>query len=139
MNELLVLQQECDQAAQAVAQQLAGCGLKVVRSFDLRQAGKLPATGVAGMNKQLALAPPAGCRCAHHGAEPCDCQMVVMLVYGPAEAPATLVAHGHDGVTWFTLVDIPEQRPSPDLARSIVSALQSPAFSHSLEPAGRCV
>jgi hypothetical protein len=138
MSELLVLQQECDQATQIVAERLAGCGLQVVRSFDLRQAGKLPTTGAAGTNEQLALDPPAGCHCAHHGTEPCDCQMVVMLVYGPTVAPATLVAHGHDGLTWFTLVDTPEQRPSPDLARSIASALRSSAFSHSLEPAECC-
>lgn len=139
MSELLVLQQECDQATQVVVQRLVGCGLQVVRSFDLRQASKLPAVTVAektaapDTNEQLVLDPPAGCHCTHHGAEQCDCQMVVMLVYGPTVAPATLVAHGHDGLTWFTLVDTPEQRPSPELARSITFTLQSPAFSHNLE------
>lgn len=78
MSELLVLRQECDQATQVVVQRLAGCGLQVVRSFDLRQAGKLPAATAAGKtaasntNEQLALDPPAGCHCTHHGTEPCD-------------------------------------------------------------------
>jgi hypothetical protein len=136
MSELLVLQQECDQATQIVSERLAGCGLQVVRSFDLRQAGKLPTIGAACTNEQLALTPPVGCHCTYHGTEPCDCQMVVLLVYGPTAAPATLVAHGHDGLTWFTLVDTPEQRPSPTLVKSITAALHTPPSPLTLEARG---
>jgi hypothetical protein len=125
MSELLVLQQECDLATQVVTKHLTGCGLQVVRSFDLRQASKLPTASPAGTDERLALTPPAGCHCPHHNTESCDCQMVIMLVYGAASTPATVVAHGHDGITWFTLVDTPEQRPLPDLAQRITTALQS--------------
>jgi hypothetical protein len=136
MSELLVLQQECDQATQVVAQRLAGCGLQVVRSFDLRQAGKLPAASAAGTNERLTPTPPTGCHCPLHETESCDCQMVIMLVYGQASTPATLMAHGHDGVTWFTLVDTPEQRPLPSLVKSITTALHTPPSPLTLEPTG---
>jgi hypothetical protein len=31
--------------------------------------------------------------------------MVVILVYGGDEQPASVVVHGHDGQTWFSLVE----------------------------------
>jgi hypothetical protein len=31
--------------------------------------------------------------------------MVVLLVYGKDNQPASLVAHGHNGQTWFSLVE----------------------------------
>jgi hypothetical protein len=37
--------------------------------------------------------------------EACDCQMVVLLVYGKENLPVSLVAHGHNGQTWFSLVE----------------------------------
>ena len=67
------------------------------------------------------------CSCPYHGANPCDCQMVVMLVYGTAGLPATLVAHGHHGRTWITLVDTPEQCPAPGVAAAIIQTLNETA------------
>ena len=64
-------------------------GLQVMRTFDL-----LETRGV-----------DTACTCAHHGTEKCDCQMIVMLVYGKDNQPASLVAHGHNGQTWFSLVE----------------------------------
>jgi hypothetical protein len=135
MTELLVLPQDCAAAAVQVTQALAGCGLNVVRSFDLRHVW--PRTdGVpdTALPPKAALVPPAACGCAYHGTAPCDCQMVIMLVYGATGTPATLVAHGHDGVTWFTLVDTPEQRPSPDLATVITTILQGEMCDIALAP-----
>jgi hypothetical protein len=31
--------------------------------------------------------------------------MIVMLVYGKAEEPVTLILHGNDGHTWLSLAD----------------------------------
>src|SRR5512133_1645983 len=64
-------------------------GLQVIRTFDLHE------TRVSDAN----------CTCPNHGTEKCDCQMVVLLVYGKENQPASLVAHGHNGQTWFSLVE----------------------------------
>jgi hypothetical protein len=109
MSLLLVLLQNCEQATRQTEAVLGHAGLRVVRSFDLRQVDGLP----------------DDCDCPYHGTALCDCQMVVLLVYGEAATPATLVAHGRSGKTWLTLVDSPEQRPLPDLAQRITTALQS--------------
>ena len=39
------------------------------------------------------------CSCPHHGTQECDCDMVVLLVYGKEPQPMTLVLHGCDGQT----------------------------------------
>jgi hypothetical protein len=64
-------------------------GLRVIRTFDLHE------TRIA----------ENACTCPNHGTEPCDCQLVVMLVYGKESPPASLVAHGYNGQTWFSLVE----------------------------------
>jgi hypothetical protein len=109
MTLLFILPQNCEQATRQTEAALCHFGLRVVRSFDLRQVDGLP----------------DDCDCPYHGTGLCDCQMVVLLVYGEAATPATLVAHGRGGKTWLTLVDSPEQRPLPDLAQRITTALQS--------------
>lgn len=41
-------------------------------------------TPFASFDLPSVLTTPTGCICPHHGTDPCDCQMVVMLVYGTA-------------------------------------------------------
>jgi hypothetical protein len=88
-------------------QRLALAGLQVMRSFDLK----------------VARAAHIGCTCPNHGTDKCDCQMVVLLIYGYEGPPATLVVHGHDGQTHIALVDTPEQRPASQLVDAIVQAI----------------
>ncbi len=78
-----------------VRQRLASAGFRVVPSFDLHVAR---------------LAHP-DCSCPHHGTDQCTCQMVILLVYGKQESPATLVIHGQDGKTWLSLAT-PLETPS---------------------------
>lgn len=133
MTQQVMLKCNCDEAIVRVTQAFADSGLQVLRSFDLRAAMSSatrvdnPDDRLAGqmIDWQAALAIPTGCACPQHGTDRCDCQMVVMLVYGAANSPATLVAHGHDGCTWMSLVDSPEQRPDPDLMATIVQRLHS--------------
>ncbi len=108
MNELLTIESTCDEAVHWTRESLENAGLRVANSFDL----------------QSARAASSPCTCPHHGTADCDCQMVVLLVYGSESGPATLVAHGHDGQTWLSLVETLEQRPSPYLKESIEQALQ---------------
>lgn len=86
---ILYLQQPCDEAVQNIVDRMERTGLQVMRTFDLHQTRMVETT----------------CSCPHHGTEKCDCQMVVLMVYGKSAQPVSLVAHGHNGQTWFSLVE----------------------------------
>lgn len=83
----LVLDQTCDQVLAWVSQQLTSASFRVVQTFDL----------------QVARLAHPDCPCPHHGTNDCNCQMVVLLVYGKQDDPATLVIHGQDGRSWVSL------------------------------------
>ena len=110
--QLVTIQANCDEATTQAAQLLSGAGLQVVRSFDLRSAR----------------AAHAECTCPHHGTAQCTCQFVVLLVYGQSGAPMSLVVHGHDGQTWLSLVDTPQQPADMKLAAKIAQALSPASF-----------
>ena len=101
----LIVDQNCDTALHWANQQLAGAGLRTVRTFDLQDAR-------AGSHN---------CSCPHHGTEQCDCQMVVLLVYGNDKEPETLILHGSNGKTWLSLGHA--MRPVSGLADRIQMAL----------------
>ena len=101
----LIVEQNCDTALQWANQQLAGAGLRTVRTFDLQDAR----TG------------SHDCSCPHHGTDECDCQMVVLLVYGNDKEPETLILHGSDGKTWLSLGHT--MRPVSSLADRIKMVL----------------
>lgn len=86
---ILYLQQSWDDAVPYFVERMQQSGLQVIRTFDLHE------TRVGEIN----------CTCPNHGTEKCDCQMVVLLVYGKENQPASLVAHGHNGQTWFSMVE----------------------------------
>ena len=110
--QLVTIQANCEEATTQAAQLLSGAGLQVVRSFDLRSAR----------------AAHAECTCPHHGTAQCTCQFVVLLVYGQGGAPMSLVVHGHDGQTWLSLVDTPQQPADMKLAAKIAQALSPASF-----------
>ena len=85
----LILEQPYDIAIDLVMQQICGLGFQVSTTFDMQEARH------AHVN----------CACPHHGTEQCDCQLVVILIYGHGPKPTTLIAHGHEGKTWFSFVD----------------------------------
>jgi hypothetical protein len=104
---LLDIAVDSQTALTLISHLLGESGLQVVRSFDLR----------AARSAHL------DCQCPHHGTELCDCQLVVLLVYGSGPGPATLVAHGYDGRTQIALAHTPEQRPDYGLEDLIRQAL----------------
>jgi hypothetical protein len=104
---ILTLQSDSQAAIEQSIQGLDLAGFQVMRSFDL----------------QVARSAHVGCTCPHHGTEQCDCQMVVLLVYGQDIVPVTLVVHGYDGQTQIALVDIPEQRPTNQTMKAIIQAI----------------
>lgn len=64
-----------------------------------------------------------GCDCPYHGTRDCDCQVVVLLVYGDNGTPATLLIHGRDQKTNFSLVNTPQNPVEPGLEARITSIL----------------
>ena len=100
-----------DEVLPWLKQQLSGVGLCVMQTFDLR----LTTSVQQGQ-----------CTCPHHGTDQCDCQMVVLLVYGSGPEPASLILHGNDGHTWLSLVDQPAHRPDTKIVNTIQQALEIP-------------
>ena len=106
----LTVDLSCDMALQMTKRKLSRAGLRALQTFDLHAAR-------AGLHE---------CACPNHGTEDCDCQMVVLLVYGNAEQPITLFLHGNDGQTWLSIADSPPQRVDPKLVAQIRVALGAP-------------
>lgn len=103
----LIVEQNCEIALQWANQRLAGAGLRSVQTFDLQDAR-------AGAHDDS---------CPHHGTELCDCQMVILLVYGNGTEPETLILHGSDGKTWLSLAHT--MRPVSGLANRIQKTLNT--------------
>lgn len=113
----LALNQNHDQAEAWVIEKLIGAGFRVVPTFDL----------------QVARGAHPECPCPHHGTNKCNCQLVVLLVYGKSEDPATLVIHGQDGKTWISLAT-PGETGSRQNLESSVRHILIHRYSDSLLP-----
>jgi hypothetical protein len=97
----------CDMALQAAKKKLSQGGLRVLQTFDLHTARHTQ----------------QDCPCPNHGTTECDCQMVVLMVYGETAEPATLILHGSEGQTRFSIAEDPSQRADRKLVVSIKEAL----------------
>ncbi len=114
---LMIIEQACGEAISWVIQELTGNGLQTLRTFDLQAAQH-------GHTEQVNTEHVNTCRpCPHHGTGPCDCQMIVLLVYQGNRPPLSLVAHGYNERTWLFLVDTPQQRADPHLEATIRQVL----------------
>ena len=100
---LSTLNLDCESTIRQLTNWLESRGLRVVRSFDL----------------QSACASLPDLSCPHHVDSPCDCQLVVLLIYGSKAVPASVVLHSHRGKTDSDLVDTPDYRLDKDLEQTI--------------------
>ena len=98
---ILYIQQPCDDAVQDFMKRMNRAGLYAVRTFDLHDTRK----------------GEADCSCPYHGTAQCDCQIVILLVYAEDDRPISLVVHGQNSQTWFSVVE------SPALANPHLEAL----------------
>ena len=114
----LALDQTCDQVQAWVNHKLTSAGFRVVQTFDL----------------QVARLAHSDCPCPYHGTADCNCQMVVLLIYGKQDDPVTLVIHGQDGRTWLSLAHPTGQRTNQHLESTIRCVLVA-RFSNALSPA----
>ena len=108
LSSFLSVNRACDDVLNWLSLSLSCKGLRVLRTFDLHDAR-------GGLDH---------CPCPQHGTNQCDCQMIVLLVYGNAEEPVTLILHGNDGQTWLSLVNNSLQHATPSIQLSIEQALQ---------------
>ena len=108
LSPFLTLNCSCDEALQWSSQNLMQNGLRVMQTFDLHTA-------------RHAL---EDCPCPHHGTSECDCQMLVLLVYGEAVEPATLILHGNNGQAWLSIVKTPNQKTNTETVTAIKNALE---------------
>lgn len=99
----LALNQNYDQAEAWVKEKLTGAGFGVVPTFDL----------------QVARSAHPERSCPHHGTDECNCQLVVLLVYGRDAGPATLVIHGQDSKTWISIATPVETGSRQNLESSV--------------------
>jgi hypothetical protein len=99
----------CAETLRWTKMQLSQANLRAVQTFDLN----------------IARSALHDCSCPNHGTEECDCQMVVLLVYGKATEPETLILHGNDGRTWLSIAEIPNQKKNTDTVTAIRHALGS--------------
>jgi len=106
----LTLEGSCVDAVNWATDKVRTAGLSVIRTFDLQDARD----------------PRVPCPCPYHGTNDCDCQLVVLLIYMSGHNPISLIAHGHNGQTWFSIVDSPQQRPDPQLDATLRDLLSIP-------------
>lgn len=107
-SPFLSIDRPCHEALQWTSQQLTKTGLRPVQTFDL-SAARL------GM---------PDCACPHHGTDQCDCQLVVLLVYGKTGEPSTLILHGNNGQTWISLAEGTVQGTNTQLCIQIKRILE---------------
>ena len=115
ISPFLSIHYSCDEALKWSNEQLAQAGFCPVQTFDLHAA-------------RAAL---HDCPCPNHGTEDCDCQMVVVLVYGKTAEPITLILHGNDGKTWLSIADGPRQGSDTKLSTEIKQTLEKAPISTS--------
>jgi hypothetical protein len=84
-----IIDARCAQFVEPLKNALAEADLSAFQSFDLQSTRALH----------------EGCTCPHHGTSQCSCELVVLLVYGPAAEPVSLVLDGRDGQTYIFIVD----------------------------------
>lgn len=89
LSPFLSVDSSCDQALPMTQDLLSQAGLSTVQTFNLN-------TARLGAHR---------CDCPNHGTEECDCQMIVLLVYGESAEPASLILHGSEGKTWISIAD----------------------------------
>lgn len=107
-THLSTLNLDCETVIASFTRQLEALGMRVVRSFDLQSA-------YASLPIMI---------CPHHGDSPCDCQMVVLLIYGIEANPTSVVIHSHHKNTDIELVETPDNRPDQNLAETIRTAFE---------------
>ncbi len=113
INSILNLPLNCVATSDFLSRVFIEEGLKVERSFDLQSACSAFSDNI----------------CPSHGESPCDCQLIVLLVYDHVreQSPISILMHGHSEKTQLGLFDYAIQAPSIEFEERIRAIL---AFSN---------
>jgi len=111
-SPFLSVDQSCDETLKWSKERLMHVGLRPVQTFDLN-------TARASIHD---------CTCPNHGTDECDCQMVVLLIYGDADKPETLILHGNGETTWLSITNDFASNVTGSLAELIKNALMRQKF-----------
>ena len=117
LSPFLIVEQNCEQVLSLVSEMLTDAGFRAVQTFDL----------------QIARQAHLECQCPNHGTSKCNCQMVILLVYGRQEAPATLILHSEGGSTGISLAAPASEHTTQNLGGMIRRVLMS-KMSHATVP-----
>lgn len=117
LSPFLIVEQNSEKTLRLVSETLTSAGFRAVQTFDL----------------QTARGAHRGCQCPNHGTTNCNCQMVVLLVYGKHEDPVTLILHGEDNATRISLAGPANDHATQNFGGMIRRALVS-KMSHALVP-----
>jgi hypothetical protein len=113
----LILNQTCEQVQVWINEKLTHIGFRVVRTFDLHVA-------------RLA---HSNCACPRHGTDDCNCQLIIVLVYGKQGDPATLVIYGQDGRAWLSLA-VPASGHGNQHLESVIRHTLIPRHTNMITP-----
>lgn len=102
-----VLNCSSEDAVQQLTEALKRHGLSVVRSFDLR----------------VAMDSSGPCECPYHGTTDCDCQFVVLLVYGSSIDPMTVTIHSNGPSTGIEVIEASPSLGGADLRERVEASL----------------
>ena len=105
-NHSTTIHMDCETVVARLTSQLTSSGLRIVRSFDLNSA-RSSYTDL---------------HCPHHGKSFCDCQLVVLLVYGEMAVPASVILHCHQGMTQIEVIESPNTHPDNYVVDLILQA-----------------
>ena len=114
----LAVEQNYDQVLRSVKETLIVAGFRVAQTFNL----------------QIARQAHLDCPCPNHGTTDCNCQMIVLLVYGKQADPATLILHSQDGITYLSLSGPEGERATQNLGGSVRRALMAQMSNPSISP-----
>jgi len=106
-SPFLSVNNSCDETLKWSKQKLAQKGLRPFQTFTLHPAR----TGLDD------------CLCTNHEMGKCNCQLVVLLVYGDANTPETLMLYGNEIRTWLSITDPSALKADVSLAQVIKNIL----------------
>lgn len=107
ISPFLSVDSSWEKALHSIQASLSQAGFSTVQTFNL-QAAQLSSQESG---------------CLTHESEECDCQLVILLVYGEPAEPATLVLHGNHAKTWLSIPESALLVPNTGLIGAIQKAL----------------
>ena len=106
-SPFLSVNNSCDETLKWSKGKLVQMGLRPLQTFKLRPARTNPDE----------------CFCPNQEMGGCNCQLVVLLVYGDGNIPETLMLYGNGVKTWLSITDSLVQSTTDSLAEIIKDIL----------------